>query len=296
MASGKKDLGAQLLRLLSLPGDVTITSSNYNNNSEIITLHLPSSERRCPICDSNNCIIRGSGRWQEYNHFLVNNRSIHLRIFKPRMYCQDCTSSFYQTPDWVIPRLRMTKSLFRVIYRNFTEMNDFSKISNNLMKHLQYPLLISRIKFYDQYGDKAEEKFQRLESAFEIAPELEEVYNAYQDFLDIVSANGFKYQRERLNNWIHEYNCTTVSKLYTAVTTIKHNKSYILNAWQYNRSNGPCEGLNKKIKDVKRSMYGAHSFENLRKRILLTCGNVDIESPMLVIHYDIKKRGSSPHH
>lgn len=98
------------------------------------------------------------------------------------------------------------------------------------MKHLQYPLLISRIKFYDQYGDRAEEKFQRLESAFEIAPELEEVYNAYQDFLDIVSANGFKYQRERLNNWINEYNCTTVSELYTAVTTIKHNKSYILNA------------------------------------------------------------------
>ena len=113
---------------------------------------------------------------------------------------------------------------------------------------------------------------------------------------NIVSANDFKYQRERLNNWIHEYNCTTVSELYTAVTTIKHNKSYILNAWQYSRSNGPYEGLNKKIKDVKRSMYGAHSFENLRKRILLTCENVDIKSPMLVIHYDIKKRGSSPHH
>ncbi len=133
MASRKKDLGAQLLRLLSLLGDVSITSSNFTNNSEVITLHLPSSERRCPICGSNNCIIRGSGRWQEYKHFPVNNRSIHLRIFKPRMYCQDCRSSFYQTPDWVIPRLRMTKYLFQVIYRNFTEMNDFSKISNNLM-------------------------------------------------------------------------------------------------------------------------------------------------------------------
>ena len=49
------------------------------------------------------------------------------------MYCQDCRSSFYKAPDWVIPQLRMTKCLFRVIYRNFTEMNDFSKIYNNLM-------------------------------------------------------------------------------------------------------------------------------------------------------------------
>ena len=71
-----------------------------------------------------------------------------------------------------------------------------------------------------KYGDKAEEKFQRLESAFVTAPELEEVYNAYQDFLDIVSANGFKYQRERLNNWINEYN----------------------------RSNAPCEGLKKRLR------------------------------------------------
>ena len=51
MASSQKDLGAQLLRLLALPGDVTITGSN-------------------------NCIIRGSGRWQEYKHFPVNNRTI----------------------------------------------------------------------------------------------------------------------------------------------------------------------------------------------------------------------------
>lgn len=105
------------------------------------------------------------------------------------------------------------KSLLGKLLKNDTD-------SYNLMKHLQYPLLISRIKFYDQYGGKAEEKFQRLESAFATAPELEEVYNAYQDFLDIVSANGFKYQRERLNNW---------------------------------------------IKDVKRSMYGAHSFVKSKK-------------------------------
>ncbi len=180
-----------------------------------------------------------------------------------RFFVCDMNGSFISLAKECFPKALVCIDNFHVVQRLSKAVTDVRRRlqnaykdnndtdSYNLVKHLQYPLLISRIKFYDQYGDRAEEKFQRLESAFEIAPELEEVYNAYQDFLDIVSANGFKYQRDRLNKW---------------------------------------------IKDVKRSIYGAHSFENLRKRILLTCGNVDIESPMLVIHYDIKKRGSSPHH
>ena len=218
-----------------------------------------------------------------------------------RFFVCDMNGSFISLAKECFPKALICIDNFHVIQRLSKAVTDVRRRlqnaykdnndtdSYNLMKHLQYPLLICGIKFYDQYGDKAEEKFQRLESAFEIAPELEEVYKAYQDFLEILMADDFKYQRESLSSWIQEYSYTYVSELFTAVNTIKLYRSYILNAWQYNRSNGPCEGLNKKIKDVKRSMYGAHSFENLRKHILQTCGNVDIKSPMLVIHYDIKK-------
>jgi hypothetical protein len=44
------------------------------------------------------------------------------------------------------------------------------------------------------------------------------------------------------------------------------------NSWKYGKSNGPCEGLNKKIKDIKRNASGEHSFENFRRRILFACG------------------------
>ena len=347
MTSSKKNLEAQLLRLLKLPADVSILNSKFTDDSEILTLQLPATKRMCPLCGSNDCIVRGSGKWQELKTFPVDNRRVILRIFKRRMFCRDCQSSFYESPDWIFPRLRMTKSLFKSIFKKLTEMADFSEISDtmligestvrtvfnsidllhpkklpetlcidefhadsgfynkkhkkwltddynvnvtdwdrrivvdvlqqknlaflskyfrkqynkyqrdavrffvcdmngafislakecfpkaticvdnfhvvqrlskavtdvrrrlqntykaneditsyNLMKHLQYPLLIFHIHFHDKYGDKAEEKRLALEAAFQIAPDLKEAYDAYQDFLEILASFPFSIQKE----------------------------------------------------------------------------------------------------
>jgi transposase len=40
-------------------------------------------------------------------------------------------------------------------------------------------------------------------------------------------------------------------------------------------SNGPVEGLNSIIKNIRRAAAGFRSFENYRCRILLACGNVN---------------------
>ena len=50
-------------------------------------------------------------------------------------------------------------------------------------------------------------------------------------------------------------------------------------------SNSTCEGLNKKIKDIKRNGSGFKNFGNLRKRILLACG-----SPRLPKDYSYNRK------
>ena len=44
-----------------------------------------------------------------------------------------------------------------------------------------------------------------------------------------------------------------------AAFSIDRHRRGIENSWRYGKSNGPTEGLNKKIKDVKRLGFGAHT-------------------------------------
>ena len=137
-----------------------------------------------------------------------------------------------------------------------------------------------------KWGAHKEERLQRLEHAFEISPELKEAYEALQHFHDVLDSFPASTQEEELRNWLAEYRMTAIPELSTAVTTFSTYRGYIINAWRYSRSNGPCEGLNKKIKDVKRSMFGAHSFDNFRKRVLLTCGCLSVDSPEIILHLE----------
>ncbi|MBQ8956100.1 MAG: transposase [Lachnospiraceae bacterium] len=134
MSKTKKEFENQILRLLDLPPDVEVESSEIKADSEVITLRLPQpGEMICPNCGESGCISRGSGRWQELQHFPVNNRSIILRIFKKRIFCPSCGKSSYVTPEWAIPRLRMTRQLFNAIFRLFTQMLAFSQIMRILL-------------------------------------------------------------------------------------------------------------------------------------------------------------------
>jgi len=46
----------------------------------------------------------------------------------------------------------------------------------------------------------------------------------------------------------------------------------MLNYFEGRWSNGFAEGLNNKLKLIKRRAYGYHNFENFRLRVLVECG------------------------
>lgn len=58
--------------------------------------------------------------------------------------------------------------------------------------------------------------------------------------------------------------------MFTAIKTLRKYKRQIKNTMYYNGlSNGPLEGINNKIKVIKRISYGYRSFCNFRGKILL---------------------------
>ena len=112
-------------------------------------------------------------------------------------------------------------------------------------------------------------------------------------------ASTFSERHKALSEWIKTYLHCDNSATRQVAKTINKNRTFIENAWHYHKSNGPTEGLNKKIKDIKRLAFGAHDFDNFRKRVLLACSGNDFARSTYTIfsekhnlHESNKKGGS----
>lgn len=59
-------------------------------------------------------------------------------------------------------------------------------------------------------------------------------------------------------------------KMRTALNSLIKYLDSIENSFVFTLSNGPIEGINNKIKLIKRSGYGYRNFKNLRNRVLIS--------------------------
>ena len=73
-----------------------------------------------------------------------------------------------------------------------------------------------------------------------------------------------KKNRERLIDVLENYRRSGQN-----MDTAKKNMTSVLNSVEYDFSNGPVEGINRRIKSLKRSCFGFRNLDNFRKRIAL---------------------------
>ena len=95
-------------------------------------------------------------------------------------------------------------------------------------------------------------------------PQFEKVCDAYQDVFNALKEKN----RERLIDVLKNYR-RSGQNMDTAISTLKKNMTAVLNSVEYDFSNGPVEGINRRIKSLKRSCFGFRNLDNFRKRIAL---------------------------
>ena len=111
-----------------------------------------------------------------------------------------------------------------------------------------------------------------LELLFKYSPKLKESYNLSNELTKIFETNLCKKQAEGLiNNWINKVTDSSLNCFDTFIKTLNNYADYILNYFfRKNRNNsGFVEGLNNKIKIIKRRCYGIFKIESLKQRIFL---------------------------
>jgi len=98
-------------------------------------------------------------------------------------------------------------------------------------------------------------------------------YWLYQSFLKAIENNDIKKIKEILELDLGDY----PEPIQKAVKTFRSFLPYIINMLESEYNNGFVEGVNNLIKVIKRISFGYRSFDNFRRRILITKQIIDIK-------------------
>lgn len=108
-----------------------------------------------------------------------------------------------------------------------------------------------------------------LKELLSISDDLKKGYILKEEFLDIINHSSIENVDEHLTHWISKCIKENILEFVEAAGTISRWKEYIVNSFIDERySNGFTEGINNKIKVIKRIGFGYKNFKMFRARIL----------------------------
>ena len=112
-------------------------------------------------------------------------------------------------------------------------------------------------------------KIDVREQLLNIHPELKQAYTLKELFLDLLSYSTYEYAKDEIEEWISVCEGCGIEEFEEASKTIKNWLPYIVNSFIDERfSNGFTEGLNNKIKVIKRVAFGYRNFRFFRLRLM----------------------------
>jgi len=141
-----------------------------------------------------------------------------------------------------------------------------TELSAEDYKHLQGVMWALRKK----EEERTDEEKDRLERLFGYSPQLKIAYNLCNALTDIFDKNMRKRRAKfTLKNWMKRVQDSTVHCFDTFVKTLEKWIDEIANYFLERQTSGFVEGLNNKIKVIKRRCYGILNVTHLFQRIYL---------------------------
>ena len=136
-----------------------------------------------------------------------------------------------------------------------------SKEEYNELKGLMWALRKSKL------SDKEKDV---LKKAFKLSPKLQEAYNLSAELTNIFDTKSSRNGGIRkLKNWIEKVRKSTLAVFDTFVNTLEKRMEEIANYFVKRENSGFVEGLNNRIKVLKRRCYGILDKTHLFRRISL---------------------------
>ena len=138
------------------------------------------------------------------------------------------------------------------------------KSERKYFKRSRSLLLSRRSKIKEEYYDELENMLINYSEDLRIA------YREKECLLDIIhSSDSAEIKKNQFTEWVKRNLESSVPQLVECAKTYQHWAYEIKNSLEVPYSNGPIEGINNKIKTLKRTTFGMTKFENFKARIML---------------------------
>ena len=208
-----------------------------------------------------------------------NVKFITLDLYKP----------YYKLMHKLFPKAILIPDRFHIIIQirnalDKTRISLCNKSNPNYNKLKKYwKLILKNEDELDRVNKKYSKCFNKVVSQYDIVQylintdtTLNYVYNLYQGIIKSIA----KRDKEKFLNIIHNVDNNRINKYAKkAIKTFLNFESYIVNAFDYELSNGIVEGTNNIIKQLKHNACGYRKFAHLKARIMLIKG---IYNPLIV--------------
>ena len=190
----------------------------------------------------------------------------------------------YIVMDMSGPFREMAKTCFpkaKIVADRYHVVRQVCWAMENVRKTVQKEFTSDRRKYFKRsrflllkHMDKLKkEEFDRLEIMLSSSEKLRRAYYLLQEFYRIM---GLKTDRQgikrELAKWIVTAESYDLPEYRSSITAIRNWIEEILNSFEYGLTNGYTEGMNNKIKVLKRVSFGIRNFNRFRTRILLAAG------------------------
>lgn len=135
-------------------------------------------------------------------------------------------------------------------------------------------ILISKQEHYD----KKEKEI--LRPLFKLSPAIKAAYRLARELTIIYNTHHKKETaQKKIEQWVKKVESSSVDCLDTFVKTLLNYSGYITNYFIRRETSGFVEGINNKVKVIKRRCYGIYDLKHLFQRIFLDLCGYDIFLP-----------------
>jgi transposase len=135
----------------------------------------------------------------------------------------------------------------------------------NRKKFFKSRLLL--LKAAEELDDESHDKLIKI---FELSPALEKAWELKEEFRDLLQIDYVPESIKALENWYESVSQAKLNTFYKVKKTIKRWEENLVNYFNTKITNGFAEGMNNKIKLIKRIGYGVPNLENLKRRVFLS--------------------------
>lgn len=193
---------------------------------------------------------------------------------KIKQVSMDMWSPYYDSVVDKLPHTEIVIDRFHVM-KNLNDCltNTRREICREASKEDKAKLKGCRWILVKNCEDLTQEEQEKLNMVYETSPELKQAHILKEDFRRMFEEEDNKENASKaLEDWLNRVVESGLKGLEKFLTTLSNWKDSILNYFNGKVTNGFVEGMNNKIKLIKRKGFGFTNHKHFRYRVLDVCG------------------------